>query len=387
METLTLEDLRLAFAGSKVLACGGGGEVEWAEPLMKALEEEGLEVRIASQDEIKDEDWLCVPGGLGAGSTPEVRERLKGVPQIAPPDRLLPEMARRALEAFERRMGVEFDKFLPVNPGPVLWGVPMYLAALRGRPCVDGDCAGRAIPQWTTTTLHVKEIAMTPSVFVSAYGDQVTIDETPTNERMEEVGRPVAVASGGWGLFITCAAKGELLRDAYVPGLIRKAKAIGAAVEDARQRGEDPVDPCLEAAAGLILFRGSVSSYERKEEEGFMYGEIRVQGSESYAGQECEIYQKSEYSIAWVDGEVAATCPDSICVIDGRTAEGLTAFPDKSVGPFAPVRDADFQVGREIVVFGIPAHPIWQTDRGVRLFGPRSLGFDIDYVPVTERLG
>ncbi len=385
--SLAVPDLREVFTGAKVLACGGGGESEWAEPILKALEREGLTVQVATADELGSDDWVCVPGGLGAGTTPEIRKRLETVPKIAPEDRLVPEMGVRALDAFEERLGRRFDKFMAVNPGPVLWGLPMYLAAVRNRPILDGDAAGRAIPQWTTTTLNVAGLPLAPAVFVSAYGDQVTFDRTYSNERLEEIGRPVAVASGGWGAFIACPVRGEQLRDAYVPGLFQKAKAIGAALQDARERGEDPIPPLIEAAEGTKIFEGSVSAYERKEERGFMFGEIEVKGRGADAGKRCRVYQKSEYSLAWVDDEVAATAPDSICIVDGQTGEGLTSFPDFSIGPFPAVREADFQLGREIVIFGRDAHPIWQTERGIEIFGPRSLGFDIDYMPVTERAG
>lgn len=383
---LELSELRQVFTGAKVLACGGGGESEWAEPLLQAMDEANLQVRIAEHDELRDRDWLCVPGGMGAGSSPEIRESLRTIPKIAPDTELLPEMARRCLTTFESMAEREFDRFLAVNPGPVLWGLPMYLAALRDRPVLDGDCAGRAIPQWTTTTLNVKDLRLAPAAFVSAYGDQVTFHSTHSNERLEAIGRPVAVACGGWGVFITGTFRGEQIRDAYVPGVIRRARAIGAALTEARQEGTSPVGPCVEAAEGTPLFRGTVSAYERREQEGFMLGEIRVEGTGEHLGQECRVYQKSEYSIAWVDGEVIATCPDSICIIDAHTGEGLTSFPDFAMGPFPPVREADFALGREIVIFGIDAHPIWTTERGILLYGPQSLGFDIEYRPVTERV-
>src|SRR5688572_15856832 len=163
-------DVRDVFLGGKVLACGGGGEIEWAEPFVREIESRKLRVRIAGSSDLKPKDRVCVPGGIGAGSSPEARERLRNVRQIAPPGRLLPTMARTALKAFEEQLGARFDKFLAVNLGPVLWGLPMYLAAVTNRACLDGDCAGRAIPEWTTTTLNVKRLSLAPSVIVSAYG-------------------------------------------------------------------------------------------------------------------------------------------------------------------------------------------------------------------------
>jgi DUF917 family protein len=117
-----------------------------------------------------------------------------------------------------------------------------------------------------------------------------------------------------------------------------------------------------------------------------MFGEILIEGTGPDAGKVCRIFQKTEYNLAWVDSTVVATSPDSICVIDRSTADGLTSFPDLDVGPYRRVRDVDFRPGREVVVFGIKAHKIWRTKRGVELFGPRHFGFDIEYVPVDRRV-
>jgi DUF917 family protein len=386
MYTMSVSDLRRVFVGGRVLACGGGGEIEWAEPFLKEIERRNLRVRIASLADLQSSDRVCVPGGIGAGSTPEARERLKRVRQIAPPAKLLPTMAQGAFDAFERRTHTRFDKLLAVNLGPVLWGLPLYLAALKNRACLDGDCAGRAIPEWTTTTLNVKRLKLAPAFIMSAYGDQVAVDATQTNERTEQVGRAIAVECGGWSVMVTCATTGRQIRSAFVPGTITKALKVGEAIARARGDGEDPVPACLEAAGGIKIFEGHVASYERNERGGFMFGEILLEGSGPYARKTCRIYQKTEYNLAWVDSKVVATSPDSICVIDRSTADGLTSFPDMDVGPYRRVRDVDFRAGREVVVFGIKAHRIWRTKRGVELFGPKHFGFDIPYMPVDERV-
>lgn len=385
MYALRGADIRDVFLGGKVLACGGGGEIEWAEPFVREIESRNLRVRVATSSDLKGRDRVCVPGGIGAGSSSEARERLKAVRQIAPPDRLLPTMAQNALEAFEEQLNARFDKFLAVNLGPVLWGLPMYLAAVTNRACLDGDCAGRAIPEWTTTTLNVKRLRLAPSVIVSAYGDRVSIKESQTNERTEQVGRAVAVECGGWCVMVTCSTRGADVRNAYVPGTIEKAWRIGKAIRHAREEGKDPFPVCLAEAEGIKLFDGQVTSYDRNERGGFMYGEILLEGSGQDKGKVCRIYQKTEYNIAWVDKEVVATSPDSICVVDRHTAEGLTSFPDVDVGPYRRVRDVDFRPGRDVIVFGTPAHPIWRTKRGVELFGPKHFGFDLPYVPLNRR--
>src|SRR3972149_2654025 len=69
-------DIRDVFLGGKVLACGGGGEIEWAEPFVREIESRDHRGRVATSRDLKDRDRVCVPGGIGAGRSPEARGRL-----------------------------------------------------------------------------------------------------------------------------------------------------------------------------------------------------------------------------------------------------------------------------------------------------------------------
>ena len=48
-----------------------------------------------------------------------------------------------------------------------------------------------------------------------------------------------------------------------------------------------------------------------------------------------------------------------------------------------PLTNPHAAPGQELVVFALPAPEIWKTKRGLEVFGPRSFGFDFDYVSVV----
>jgi DUF917 family protein len=42
--------------------------------------------------------------------------------------------------------------------------------------------------------------------------------------------------------------------------------------------------------------------------------------------------------------------------------------------------------GQRVTVIGIPCQPIWRTPRGLTLAGPRYFRWDIDYIPIEQRM-
>jgi uncharacterized protein len=72
------------------------------------------------------------------------------------------------------------------------------------------------------------------------------------------------------------------------------------------------------------------------------------------------------------DGRVLASVPDLIIVLDSDSAE--------------PITTEEIRYGFRVSVVAVPCDPRWRTDPGLTLVGPRYFGYDLDYIPVEERL-
>ena len=46
----------------------------------------------------------------------------------------------------------------------------------------------------------------------------------------------------------------------------------------------------------------------------------------------------------------------------------------------------ELRYGQRVAVLGIPCDPRWRTATGVACVGPRYFGYEVDYVPIEERL-
>jgi DUF917 family protein len=198
------------------------------------------------------------------------------------------------------------------------------------------------------------------------------LKEAVNDSRAEDICRYMATASGGVCSIARCPTKGEDLRKAVVPRSISETIGIGKHVRQAKKSGKHVVSALVEATDGLMLFEGHIKSFEREEQGSFMWGKIVVDGTGSFQQHKLEIWYKNEFLVSWKDGDPFVTCPDSICVVDAATAEGLSNWGD------------DFRVGRKVVVFGRKAHSIWRTKRGLELFSPKHFGFDVKHIPIEK---
>jgi DUF917 family protein len=129
----------------------------------------------------------------------------------------------------------------------------------------------------------------------------------------------------------------------------------------------------LRVVNGVKFFEGNVSTFKRDESGGFMRGEFTIRGSGRNSGHNLKVWFKNENLVSWLDATPFVMCPDSICVVDTKTGLGLSNW------------GSDFSKGRDVTVFGVKAHKLFRTTKGLEIFSPKSFGYDLEYTPV-ERL-
>jgi len=144
---------------------------------------------------------------------------------------------------------------------------------------------------------------------------------------------------------------------------------LGERVIEANKKGENPVKELLKASDGFELFSGRISSFRLDERGGFLTGETAFTGEGPWRGHNFKIWVKNENLVAWRDREVIAMCPDPIIVVD-----------QKSYG----VTNSELRKGLKVSIIGMKAEPIWRTEKGLKLFGPKHFGFKFGYKPIEK---
>jgi len=57
------------------------------------------------------------------------------------------------------------------------------------------------------------------------------------------------------------------------------------------------------------------------------------------------------------------------------------------VDPADAIATERIKYGQRVVVIAFGCDPVWRTEQGISITGPRAFGYDFDYLPVEELAG
>jgi DUF917 family protein len=284
--------------------------------------------------------------------------------------------AARALHAAERRLGRKADATSPIECGGINSQIPFLLAARAKLPVVDGDGMGRAFPELQMETFHVYGVSGSPAIVVDERGVIVTI-ETPDNFQLEWIARGVTIRMGGHAQLIDYPMSGAQYKRTAIYGTVSMGIAIGEAVMNAHVKGIHPIEAACAATQdtiygrGVILFKGKIVDVERRTQEGFAVGRAVLQGLAESQGSQLVIEFQNENLVAIRDGQIIASVPDLICLLDSEVATAITT--------------ERLRYGQRVVAVGIPTPEIMRTEAALQVWGPKVFGYDIPFVPLEQR--
>ncbi|NIQ06266.1 MAG: DUF917 family protein, partial [Candidatus Korarchaeota archaeon] len=171
MRVLRKQEIEDLLVGAKILGCGGGGEIEWARPLIEEVYAKGKEFKLLDSNDLPDEEISIIVGAVGGGVSKEVRERLVDLEKMDASPELV---AKNLLSEY---IGKEPYAYLASEIGAGNTIVPMYVAAMTDSFAVDADCCGRAKPEISISTTNVMGLTVTPLTIVSPFGDTMILKE------------------------------------------------------------------------------------------------------------------------------------------------------------------------------------------------------------------
>jgi DUF917 family protein len=254
-------------------------------------------------------------------------------------------------------LGTKIAGVVPVEIGPLSLASAYYAASLLKVPVIDADIVGgRASPEVFLETISLFDMHRTPAAIANAEGDTAILLSSKSGDSEEKFFRGFASIESG---------------EAYVVGYPFSVKRLSETIslhtvsrclQAGRLLMEGSSEQLVESYRGRRLFRGKVSKIEETESAGFLSLLVSISDEESRVGK---IFVKNEYLILWVDARVVCSCPELICILDQNGS---------------PVPSGEIKLDMVVEVIGLPSEKIWHSERGLRLFSPRTFGFDFDAV-------
>lgn len=357
MRTLVAEELRDIARGSAILGTGGGGDPSYGRLVaLRNLERYGPP-RLITAGELGDDDLVVIPFMIGS-PVPLIEKFTFGT-----------ELGR-AYESLQRFLNHEVVAVMPVEIGGVNSMVPLALGSLLNLPVVDADCMGRAFPEGQLVTLTMDGIGISPMAIGDERGNSVVLN-TIDNFWAERFGRSIAIDFGAIAAGVGCPLTGRQVRQSTILGSLSYAERIGRAIREAHAAKADGVAAIVREINGIVIFHGKIVDVQRRIERGWTLGEAILEGMHDDTGMRMVVRFQNENLVAIRGGDIVASMPDLITILDSETGEAITT--------------EHLRYGFRVVVIGIPCDAKWRTAAGIALAGPRHFGYDIDYEPIEER--
>jgi DUF917 family protein len=240
-----------------------------------------------------------------------------------------------------------------------------------GLPILDADGMGRAFPELQMVTYHLDGITASPMVVTDEKGNMEVL-ETISNKWAEDLARVATITMGGSVIINIYSMTGKQVKKSAVRGILTYSERIGAIINKSMRTGSNPLGELLDLTKGYLLFKGKINDVLRETRAGFNFGKAVMQGIEEYKGSGFELEFQNENLIAVKDGKVVASVPDLICSVDLESS--------------IPITTEALKYGRRGAVLGLPCDAKWRTPKGIETVGPRYFKYDIDYIPIEERM-
>lgn len=350
-----IEDIAL---GAALLGAGGGGDPYVGKLVAIGAVQECGPVTLLDPDEVPD-DALVVPIAM------------MGAPTVLSEKAIGGKEYQALYDTVSTFYGKPIYAFMPIEAGGVNSMLPIAAAARLGLPLVDCDGMGRAFPELQMVTFTIGGGSATPMALVDEKGNSC-IFRTITNKWTEELARAVTMACGGSVSVSLFSMEGAFMKKYGVKGIVTRSQTLGSAIRRVKEAsGRTPEEEFLHITEGIRLFRGKISDVLREVRAGFNFGKVLLDGIGDYRGKSAYVEFQNENLAAVVEGEILATTPDLICLVDTET--------------FQPVPTDALKYGKRVMVVGLSCFPLWRTKEGLELVGPRYFGIDTDYIPLEER--
>ncbi len=353
--------------GANILATGGGGDPEIGLKWAKNVLEEGNEIVMVQPEAIPDDIQLAAAATLGAPLVLTEKPPAKG-------------NTRLIFEKLEEYLKRPIEATYPIECGGVNSPIGYAVGGELGLPVVDVDGMNRAFPELQMTTFATQGIPATPVVTVDDHGHCCIVDMGKKNKVAEDIVRNIAMKYGGISWIGCYPMNGKQLKETGVLRSQSLAWELGKTVREARRKHADPIKEILEflkkdrGIPGTHLFTGKVVDIDRQfgseTTHGFSMGKVILEGIEKYEGKEASLEFQNEWLVAKVDGNIKCLPPDMVALLDPETGE--------------PIRTDLIRYGYRGKLIAMPAHKNMRTPEGIKTFGPRYFGFDVDYTPIEN---
>lgn len=360
--------------GCTFYGTGGGGTPEAGLSALSSEMEKGTELHWIDYSDVPDDALVVSTYLMGsiAPLTDEMREDMKKY-NLDTADNVFDykEQMIQAVKELEEYIGKKFYGVVCVEIGAANSSAPVAVANALGIPAINGDYAGRAIPELTQTTARLFNKQLYPLVSVDCYGNTAIVKKTCNQMMVERLGKLLSMAAYGLVGNASLVMTGKEMKEIVIPGTLKRSLDAGRYIREF-QNADDPVKEVTSAIGCHIAGRGKVVKKETYVKDGYYYGTLEFEGVGECSGHTYKVWFQNENHVCWEDSKAIVMSPDIITMVDNNNCE--------------PTTNDRIQEGDELAIIGIKGSDSFMSEGGFNIIGPKHFGFDFDFISVEETL-
>jgi DUF917 family protein len=366
-----MRDLDDFMRGATLYGTGGGGSQAMGKNLLLESFQEKKSIQWIPPDALSSDEWVCTAFYMGSIAPLSDNDR-RQMRNLGLEQRNVKRVLVAAVQELEKELGISISAIIPVELGGLNSAAPIDAAVQMGKQVLDADLAGRAVPEVAQTIPRMKGIPICPIACCDAWGDVSLLRKTHNYDMAEALGKMLSIPAYE-PIGLACfAMQMKEAKDAIVPGSLTRCLQSGAAVREAREKGEYPAEAFARAAGGKVVFHGEVTVHDWESRGGYMFADNHIRGGGEFGGSTLHIWAKNENHISWLNDKPYITSPDLIQLVDEKTGE--------------PITNTDTAVGMRVAVVAVP-NPLYRSPEGLRIMGPSHYGFeDITFTPMEKQV-
>lgn len=346
--------------GSSYLGSGGGGDTALVQIMAKQAIREFGPVSLLSPFELQDEDWVVTSALMGS---PAIHNE-----KITTGNELI-----TALRELEKEKQIFAHAISPLEIGGLNALAPVLTAAFANLPLVDCDAMGRAFPELQMTTFHAFGAQASPKVICTDNGYCQRLISN-SNFEIEKMARAKMTGMGGSVATACFPMRANVLQEVAIHQTLSLCKRLGEGVIEAGpdiHRVFTNMSRVLHSSIygkPYKLIEGKVVDLQRYLKDGFLRGELLVEGIGFHHSEQIEVQFLSEYLLAKQGERILTTVPDLICVLDADS--GL------------PVMIDELENHMKVWIIAIPCPIVVRHPKMLDVVGPWNFGVADSFVPV-----
>ena len=335
LRTLSHQDLLDLVNGSAIFSAGGGGDPVEGHKIVDKLVSEGYSTKIIAPTEVPDDARVVNFACVGATTSIDYDS----------------DAALKVLRTLEEHANFSSYAMIPVELGGFNTLVAIDVAARCGIPIVDGDGAGRSVPEVHLKVYTIDNISLTPMVVADLHAKNIVVVEETTDPKAgERIARILATEWNHCAYTARRILSGVQVKNSPIQLSLSKSIRVGQMLRVAT----NPINAILEETQGLRLFEGTVEYSNQKTDVGFTFVDAMLRGTHEFIGSTFELKVKNEVLVAFRDGRLIAIAPDIITPTDLET--GICHSAEK------------LKKGDNLTFLGLPAPQKWRTNKGLELW-------------------